>query len=802
VKLHELRIEGFGKMCDRSVLFDEHFNVVYGQNEAGKSTLANAIVALLFGVGRQRDAWRPWSGARYAAALHYSLEDGRRFEIQRDFERDPKGIRVYDEHGADVSVELTVGKAIVPGQAHLKIPLEVFVNAACVAQGSAEIDGARAEKISTALAHALDGGPREDAALGALRRLDEALAQHVGTKRATVNAPLRKLQEDAAEAEARAEDVRGRLREFDGLRKRLESERQRASDLDHALQEHGRLARAYRAQTLRARLDAMRDIRDTVAALHSERASYDDVDEFAPGSLAQLEARHHDWRTAEALAASPAEAATETRLTPALEDELSERIRDGGSLDEHAFAALQAEAAAAAEARMAAAGAANEVQAARRGIEGGNELFGAALAGGALVASGAIVLAVLHDWFFAPIVAVVALALFVVAWTRWQRRRSGLLTIATMERAADAAANAERSAARRVAAVLEPRGVPSFEELARRRERARELYERKLIAQRNAERAGTARAAAFAAGRRFDEDVRALLAPSGSRAADLAAARVLDARRSARDGIDLQLSMYEVRRRDVLGEDDEFALDAELAELLAAGVNPAGIDRPPRAFAAEGDELERRRGDSRTAAAALEAELRTAENQFGDLAALDETAGALRHEAAKLERFEAALTLARGYVDERTKEAHQKFARRLADYASRTLDGITGGRYGDVRVDPTTLEVRVRAPETREIVDIARLSSGTREQAYLVVRLAMVRMFAEGMETAPLLLDDPFAHWDAARIARSFDVFEAVAAGVQTILFTTQRAVADAAVARGAHLIDLDVLAVSVPAAR
>jgi uncharacterized protein YhaN len=800
VKLHELRIEGFGKMRDRNVSFDERFNVVYGQNEAGKSTLANAIVALLFGVGRQRDAWRPWSGARYAAALHYSLEDGRRFEIQRDFERDPKGIRVYDEHGADVSVELTVGKAIVPGQAHLKIPLEVFVNAACVAQGSAEIDGARAEKISTALAHALDGGPREDAALGALRRLDEALAQHVGTKRATVNAPLRKLQEDAAEAEARAEEVRGRLREFDGLRKRLENERQRASDLEHALQEHGRQARAYRAQTLRARLDAMRDIRDTVAALHSERASYGDVEDFPPGSLAQLEARHQDWRTAEALAASAAESASETRLTPALEDELSERMRDGGSLDEHAFARLQAEAQAAAEARAASGFAANEVQTARRAIEGGNELFGAALAGGALVALGAIVLAVFHDWFFAPLVGVVALALFGVAWSRWQRRRTGLLKIATMERAADAAANAERAAAERVAAVLEPRGVPSFEELARRRERARELYERKLVAQRNAERAGTARAAAFAAGRRFDDGVRALLAPSGSRDADLAAARALDARRSARDGIDLQLSMYEVRRRDVLGDDDEFALDAELAELLAAGVNPAGIDRPPRAFAAEGDELERRRGDSRTAAAALEAELRTAEHQFGDLAALDETAGALRHEAAKLERFEAALTLARGYVDERTKEAHQKFARRLADYASRTLDGITAGRYGDVRVDPTTLEVRVRAPETREIVDIARLSSGTREQAYLVVRLAMVRMFAEGMETAPLLLDDPFAHWDAARIERSFDVFEAVAAGVQTILFTTQRAVADAAVARGAHLIDLDERA--LPAAR
>jgi DNA repair exonuclease SbcCD ATPase subunit len=801
VKLRELRIEGFGKLEERSVVFDERFNVIVGSNEAGKSTLANAIVAVLFGVGRQRDAWRPWSGARYAAALQYVLEDGRRFEIQRDFERDPKGVRAYDESGNDVSAELTVGKVIIPGQAHLKIPLEVFVNAACVAQGSAEIDGARAERISTALAHALDGGPREDAALGALRRLDEALALHVGTKRATVNAPLRKLHESLAEADAEADGVRARLRGLDNVRARLEQERKRAHELERALREHERLARAYRAQTLQTRLVALREVRDTVAALHRERMLYDDVDEFPPGSLAQLEMRYHEWHTAETLSASAAEAAAETRLTPVLEVELSERLRDGGALDETAFRELEADVARAAEAHAKASFAANEAQSARRAVSGGNELFGAALAGGALVAVGAIVLAVLHDWFLAPLVGVVALALFAVAWSRWNGRRNALQKIAKMEQTADAAAKAERSAARGVAKVLEPLGVPSFEELSKRRERARELYERKLLAQRNAERAGTARAAAFASGRRYDDAVRALLEPSGSRDADLAAGRRLDQRRSARDGIDLQLSMLEVRRRDVLGDDEEYALDAELAALLGAGVDPAGVDRPPRAFAAEGDELERRRGDTRSTIAALDAELRTAEAQLDDLASLDERAGRLRAETASLERFEEALGLARRCIDERTREAHQKFARRLADYASRTLDGITGGRYADVRVDPTTLAVKVRAPETREIVEIDRLSSGTREQAYLVVRLAMVRMFAEGMETAPLLLDDPFAHWDEGRIERSFAVFEAVASGVQTILFTTQRPVADAAVARGARLIDLDATpAASAPA--
>ncbi len=109
MKLHELRVEGFGKLIDRTFEFHPHVNVIWGPNEGGKSTLSAALVAALFGVGRKepREAWRPWSGTRYAAALRYSLDDGRSFEVQRDFS-DPKSARVYDENGNDVSAEIGI----------------------------------------------------------------------------------------------------------------------------------------------------------------------------------------------------------------------------------------------------------------------------------------------------------------------------------------------------------------------------------------------------------------------------------------------------------------------------------------------------------------------------------------------------------------------------------------------------------------------------------------------------------------------------------------------------------------------
>jgi DNA repair exonuclease SbcCD ATPase subunit len=802
VKFIELRIEGFGRLSDRTTTFDPRVNVVYGPNEAGKSTMTAALLATLYGFERGgKDDWRPWSGARFATSLRYALADGREFEVQRDFERDSKGVRVYDANGNDASGECAIGRTVDPGHAHLGIPLEVFVNASFVAQGDVAIDGSRAERITHALARALDGGPREDAALGALKRLDEALTTYVGKKRATVNAPLKHLQDDLAEAQERAQDMRSRLRALDDLRARLETETARANELEATLREHERRGRAVRAYTLRSRIDALREVRDDLASLAERRAEYADVEGFRSYLVAALDEHYRDWIALDALAHAQAEESSRNRFTPALVAELEERASDGGAVDTERFAGLEEAGREAVAARNEATIASDRAQAARRSIDGGGDVFGAVVAAAAIVAIAAIVLAIFHEWIPTGVTGALAVALSALAWSRGARRRAAFATVNAMQSTADEASAAERAAAARVAAVLEPLGIQTIEELARRRDRYRELLERRAEVGLLAERARDTRARMEVAAATFDTLAANLVPPAATRARTLVDAKAQEARKSARDGIDLRLLMLDVRRSDVLGSDDEFALEAELTELLGDGVEPA----PPagashRAFEAERADLERRASELRSAAIGSAAELRAAEAQIGDLPALDERVGHLHEQAERLERFERAVGLARQTIDERTREAHQKFARRLADYTSTTFANVTGERYLDVRIDPTTLAVRVRVPESGEIVDVARLSAGTREQAYLMARLAMARMFAEGLETAPLLLDDPFAFWDETRIERGFPILEAAAAEAQVVLFTTSKVLANAAAGRGAKVIDLaapEALAIS-----
>ena len=173
MRLRSLRIDGFGRLADRTFEFGPGLNVVVGPNEAGKSTLAAALVAALYGLQRgEKDRWRPWTGTSYATALTYETADGAAWEVHRAFERDTKGVRVYDADGADAAARLGKGKTLNPGEAHLQISLDVFMQTACVRQRSIALEACAANEVSTALAHALGGGPKEDAALGALMRLD------------------------------------------------------------------------------------------------------------------------------------------------------------------------------------------------------------------------------------------------------------------------------------------------------------------------------------------------------------------------------------------------------------------------------------------------------------------------------------------------------------------------------------------------------------------------------------------------------------------------------------------------------
>lgn len=102
----DLYISGFGKFHDTSVSFENGFNLVYGKNEAGKSTIHTFIRGMLFGIERQRgraartdtySKYEPWENSgTYEGQLRLE-SDGTVYRIERSFQKNKKEFVIINE---------------------------------------------------------------------------------------------------------------------------------------------------------------------------------------------------------------------------------------------------------------------------------------------------------------------------------------------------------------------------------------------------------------------------------------------------------------------------------------------------------------------------------------------------------------------------------------------------------------------------------------------------------------------------------------------------------------------------------
>jgi len=89
--LEKLYIDGFGKFSDYSLDFSPSFQILYGENEAGKSTIHAFIQAMLYGIPKGASKkeeffqYRPFSKAPgFGGSLTFSHQ-GKSYCVQRDF---------------------------------------------------------------------------------------------------------------------------------------------------------------------------------------------------------------------------------------------------------------------------------------------------------------------------------------------------------------------------------------------------------------------------------------------------------------------------------------------------------------------------------------------------------------------------------------------------------------------------------------------------------------------------------------------------------------------------------------------
>jgi uncharacterized protein YhaN len=163
----------------------------------------------------------------------------------------------------------------------------------------------------------------------------------------------------------------------------------------------------------------------------------------------------------------------------------------------------------------------------------------------------------------------------------------------------------------------------------------------------------------------------------------------------------------------------------------------------------------------------------------------------VRSNAEQYVRVKLASRILRNEI-ERYRQQHQG---PLLERASEHFKVLTQGSFAGLRADFNEKDepvlVGVRPNDQRVYVE--GMSSGTRDQLYLALRLASLEKYMDSAEPMPFIVDDILVHFDDARAEATLGVLAELARRTQVILFThhvrlvEQARALDAAVAVTVH---------------
>ncbi|MBQ2325364.1 MAG: hypothetical protein II377_03845, partial [Clostridia bacterium] len=152
----------------------------------------------------------------------------------------------------------------------------------------------------------------------------------------------------------------------------------------------------------------------------------------------------------------------------------------------------------------------------------------------------------------------------------------------------------------------------------------------------------------------------------------------------------------------------------------------------------------------------------------GDPALIQAQRDAVAERIKYLEQAYAAVNIAAEALDEADKYMRNTVSPALSRHAGKYMAEVTDGKYGKVSFD-TSLTMSYETVSGTKHSDY--MSAGTRDSAYMCLRLALINLIYS--ETRPpLVLDDAFVRLDGERLENMLALVETVAGEGQVFVFS------------------------------
>lgn len=196
MKIDNIQINGFGKIKNKNINLKNGINLIYGNNESGKSTLVNFIKAMFYGVNKNKsgqafselERFKPWGDLDFSGKIEYEIEE-KKYTAVREFNKN--NCKVYDENGIEITNNFNKDKSrgTEIGLEQLNIDEETFVNTIFVSQDNVQIDNIGRKSVIQKLTNMIQSGDESISYDKTKQKLQKKLLEEVGTER-TQNKPL------------------------------------------------------------------------------------------------------------------------------------------------------------------------------------------------------------------------------------------------------------------------------------------------------------------------------------------------------------------------------------------------------------------------------------------------------------------------------------------------------------------------------------------------------------------------------------------------------------------------------------
>lgn len=238
MKIESTQINAFGNLENKQIDLSENINIIKGNNESGKSTFLKFIVDMFYGISKNKrgkefsdyDRYKPWNSEEFSGKITYTLDNGKKYEVFRDFNK--KNPKIYNETGEEISkgftIDKTNGSKFFVEQT--KIEEDTFLSTFVSCQTEVKLEKQEQNILVQKLANLAGTGEDNVSYKKALEKLNKRQIEEIGTLR-TTGRPMNIVKEE----QFSLQDEIGELEEYKEERYTIEENK---NNLEAKIQEN------------------------------------------------------------------------------------------------------------------------------------------------------------------------------------------------------------------------------------------------------------------------------------------------------------------------------------------------------------------------------------------------------------------------------------------------------------------------------------------------------------------------------------------------------------------------------------